>query len=45
MGFAAFTFLVIFLLIARFIGRSAYFAQPIEAYEPSSAGRPDPGSS
>jgi amino acid transporter len=36
---------VIFLLIARFIGRSAYFAQPIEAYEPSSAGRPDPGSS
>jgi amino acid transporter len=26
---------VVFLLVARFIGRSPYFAQPIEAYDPS----------
>jgi hypothetical protein len=25
---------VVFLLAARFIGRSAYFAGPIEAYRP-----------
>jgi amino acid transporter len=28
---------VVFLLIARFIGRSAYFSQPIEAYDPAAA--------
>jgi amino acid transporter len=30
---------VAFLLIARFIGRSAYFSEPIEAYDPGAAGR------
>ena len=29
---------VVFLLIARFIGRSSYFAEPIEAYDPAAAG-------
>jgi amino acid transporter len=28
---------VVFLLIARFIGRSSYFAEPIEAYDPAAA--------
>jgi amino acid transporter len=35
---------VVFLLTTRFIGRSAYFAQPIEAYQPPAAGRPGEGS-
>jgi hypothetical protein len=30
---------IVFLLIARFIGRSSYFREPIEAYDPSAAGR------
>jgi hypothetical protein len=29
---------IVFLLIARFIGRSGYFREPIEAYDPSAAG-------
>jgi amino acid transporter len=29
---------VVFLLIARFIGRSSYFAEPIEAYDPAAVG-------
>ncbi|HEX3926068.1 MAG TPA: APC family permease [Streptosporangiaceae bacterium] len=29
---------VVFLLIARFVGRSSYFAEPIEAYDPAAAG-------
>lgn len=28
---------VVFLLAARFIGRSGYFAEPTEAYDPSAA--------
>jgi amino acid transporter len=30
---------IVFLLFARFIGRSPYFKEPIEAYDPSAAGR------
>ena len=30
---------ILFLLFARIIGRSGYFKQPIEAYDPSAAGR------
>jgi len=29
---------IVFLLFARFIGRSPYFKEPIEAYDPSAAG-------
>lgn len=36
---------IVFLLATRFIGRSAYFARPIEAYEPRAAGRPGAGPS
>jgi amino acid transporter len=35
---------IIFLLVARFIGRSPYFAEPLEAYDPI-VGSPDDSSS